>query len=152
MWLYISGQNAFFRSCWPPMRKQLFKHLNKVLFVCLFQVSDRLVHKNNGSQFQASFKSTSRRIDFTRQRSSAPAPCQYTINDSQTKESVKVPQGVFKSTTERQMIRTPPAVSMNFCYASYTTLLRALCFCTLGTINSSVVFKTSRVQISNNCE
>ncbi|XP_072045436.1 O(6)-methylguanine-induced apoptosis 2-like [Amphiura filiformis] len=74
-----------------------------------YQVSDKLLHKHHGSQFQASFKSTSRRVDFNRNQSSAPAPCQYTINDSQVKDSIRVPMSVFKSSTERQMIRTPPS-------------------------------------------
>lgn len=86
-----------------------------------YNVSDDLTHKNNGSQFQASFKSTSRRVDFYRNTSSAPAPGHYNVNDTLVKSSVRGTNSSFKSTTERQMCRSPAAVPGPGHYKPYET-------------------------------
>ncbi|XP_038057463.1 O(6)-methylguanine-induced apoptosis 2-like [Patiria miniata] len=72
-----------------------------------YNISDSGLHKHHGSQFQASFKSTSKRIDFQGPKTLAPAPCQYNISDSLTKPSANAPTSSFKSTTKRQMAVTP---------------------------------------------
>ncbi|XP_072170202.1 O(6)-methylguanine-induced apoptosis 2-like [Diadema setosum] len=72
-----------------------------------YKVSDSTLKRHYGSQFQASFKSTSRRVDYNRIQSVAPAPCHYTVNETLTKEAPKIPMSSFKSTSSRQMILSP---------------------------------------------
>ncbi|XP_797702.1 O(6)-methylguanine-induced apoptosis 2 [Strongylocentrotus purpuratus] len=69
-----------------------------------YKVSDSTMKRHYGSQVQASFKSTSRRVDYNKIQSVAPAPCHYTINETLTKEAPKVPMSSFKSTSNREFI------------------------------------------------
>ncbi|XP_077991307.1 O(6)-methylguanine-induced apoptosis 2-like [Glandiceps talaboti] len=74
-----------------------------------YNVNRNIVEKHYGSQVQASFKSTSKRVDFNPARDNFPAPSQYDVNDKLTKDSPRVPLSSFKSTTVRKMAGTPPA-------------------------------------------
>ncbi|XP_071964528.1 O(6)-methylguanine-induced apoptosis 2-like [Antedon mediterranea] len=71
-----------------------------------YDISGHSTKKHYGSQVQASFRSTSKRVDYHRPPGNYPGPNQYNVSDSLLHDSVRVPNSCFKSTTERTMNNT----------------------------------------------
>ncbi|XP_033120954.1 O(6)-methylguanine-induced apoptosis 2-like [Anneissia japonica] len=74
-----------------------------------YDISNQNNKKHYGSQVQASFRSTSKRVDYYKPAGDFPGPNQYNVNDSLLHDSVRAPNSCFKSTTIRKMNSSPSA-------------------------------------------